>query len=101
MSNSSEPLIDFKEMVSPVPGEGLEHLVRLIGRKMGLSPSWSGRGADGGRDLYFTERLVGPLTQELVKWVVSCKDKAKSNSSVNENDLPATGIKDKVEQHRA
>lgn len=94
-------LIDFKELISPVPGEGLEQLVRHIGRKKGLSPVWSGRGADRGRDLFFTEELHGALSQRKVKWLVSCKDKAKSNESVNERDLPASGIGDKLTQHKA
>ena len=54
-------LIDFKELISAVPGEGLEELTRQLGRRKGLSPTWAGRGADGGHDLYFTEILAGPL----------------------------------------
>lgn len=94
-------IIDFKELVSPVPGEGLEQLVRHIGRKKGLSPVWSGRGADRGRDLFFTEELHGTLSVRKVKWLVSCKDKAKSNESISEKDFPASGIKDKLAQHKA
>lgn len=96
-----EPLIDFKELVSNVPGEGLEGLTRLLGRAKRLSPSWSGRGADGGRDLLFTEILSGPLSNEKITWLISCKDKAKSGESVSERDLPSTGIKDKLAQHKA
>jgi hypothetical protein len=96
-----EPLIDFRELVSIVPGEGLENLTRSLGRARGLSPSWSGRGADGGRDLLFTEILSGTLSTEKITWLVSCKDKAKSGASVGEIDLPHTGIKDKLSQHKA
>jgi len=96
-----QPLVDFKELVSAVPGEGLEELVRQLGRRKGLSPAWSGRGSDSGRDLLFSEILSGPLSNEKVTWLVSCKDKAKSGESVNERDLPSPGIKDKLAQHKA
>ncbi|MCA1568301.1 MAG: restriction endonuclease [Acidobacteria bacterium] len=99
--NREGKLIDFTELLSAVPGEGLEELVRQIGRRKGLSPAWSGRGADGGRDLFFTESLSGPLSRERIRWLVSCKDKAKSNASVTEKDLPETGVRDKVTQHKA
>jgi hypothetical protein len=95
----TQPLIDYKELISSVKGEGLEQLVRHIGLKKGLSPVSSGRGADEGRDLYFTEILSGPISIRRVKWVVSCKDKALSGSSVTEKELPT--IKDKLIQHKA
>lgn len=97
----SQPLIDFAELVSAVLGEGLEQLTRQIGRRKGLSPTWSGRGPDSGRDLLFTEFLSGPLSKEKITWLVSCKDKAKSGQSVTEKDLPSPGIKDKLAQHKA
>jgi hypothetical protein len=75
MTRSSN-LIDFRELVSAVPGEGLEELVRHIGHKKNLLPNFSGRGADGGRDLFFTETLVGEISIQKLKWLVSCKDKA-------------------------
>jgi len=101
MITMDNQIIDFNELISPVPGEGLEQLTRQIGRKMGLSPSWSGRGADGGRDLIFTEILAGLMAKEKITWLVSCKDKAKSGKSVSEKDLPSTGIMDKLIQHKA
>jgi hypothetical protein len=94
-------IIDFTELISAVPGEGLEELTRQIGRRKGLSPSWSGRGPDGGRDIIFTEILSGSLSKEKITWLVSCKDKAKSGDSVREKDLPYPGIKDKLAQHKA
>ncbi len=98
---SDEPLINFAELVSNVPGEGLEGLVRLLARRRQLSPVWSGRGADRGRDLLFTETLSGPLVQEKITWLATCKDKARSGESVGERDLPSPGIRDKLEQHEA
>lgn len=97
----NEPLIDFKELNSNIPGERLEEFTRQIGRRTGLSSIWSGRGPDGGRDLIFTEALAGPLTQKKIRWLVSCKDKAISGDSVYEKDLPQPGIKDKLSQHDA
>lgn len=93
--------IDFTNLISPVPGEGLEQLVRQIGRRKGLSPVWSGRGPDGGRDLLFLEILSGSISNHRIKWLVSCKDRAGSGESVTERDLPASGIRDKLDQHRA
>jgi len=95
----SQPLIDFKELVSTAPGDGLEQLVRQIGHRKKLSTSWSGRGADGGLDLRFTEFLSGSLSKEKITWLVSCKDNAKSGKSVSERDLP--NITDKLIQHKA
>lgn len=95
----SQSVIDFFELISAVPGEGLEALVRQIGRRKGLATEWSGRGADRGADLFFTEFRSGPLSRDRIKWVVSCKDKAQGGASVSERDLP--NIKDKLAQHKA
>ena len=99
--NGSTNLIDFVELVSSVPGEGLEELVRHIGQRMDLSPSFSGRGPDGGRDLFFTESVAGSVSKRKIKWLVSCKDKAMSGQAVTEADLPQPGVRDKVIQHKA
>ncbi len=99
--NNEPALIDFKELVSPVQGEGLEQLTRHLGNARGMIANWSGRGPDQGRDLLFTEDLSGPISRREVKWLVSCKDHAVSGASVTENDLPAGGILEKVRQHDA
>lgn len=44
------------------------------------------RGADGGKDLLITEQLQGTLNKYKFRWLVSCKNYAKSNSSVTEKD---------------
>lgn len=100
MEKSSDT-IDFRELPSSVPGEALEQLVRQIGARKNLSPSSSGRGADRGRDLFFTEILSGALSTQKLKWLVYCKDKAVSNESVSESDLPSPSIIDKLAQHNA
>ncbi len=95
----SGKLIDYTELLTDVPGEGLEEVTRQLGRRKGLTVQWSGRGADSGRDLTFTEIRSGPLSRGMVVWMVSCKDKAKSGDSVTERDLPS--ITDKCRQHGA
>jgi hypothetical protein len=95
----SSNLIEFSELVSSVPGEGLQELARQIGYKKKLSPIWSGRGPDGGKDLLFTEVLLGNLSTQRLRWLVSCKDNAASGTAVSESDLPS--IKDKLAQHHA
>lgn len=97
--SDTTPVIDFTELSSSVQGENLEQLTRLLGRALGLGTEWTGRGADGGLDLLFSEHLSGSLSKQRRRWVVSCKDKARSGSSVLENDLPS--ITDKVKQHQA
>lgn len=97
------PILDFRELSierggSP-PGEDFEGLVRELGRLLALNPEWSGRGADQGRDLIFTERLRGVLGSEEMRWLVSCKDFAKSGRAVAENDVG--GVLDKLAQHNA
>ena len=97
------PILDFKELSAPgkgsPPGEDLEALARELGQRMGLEPAWSGRGTDQGSDLVFTERRVGVLSSSTLKWLVSCKDFAKSGRSVSEHD--AGSVTDKLVQHRA
>jgi Restriction endonuclease len=90
--------LDFSELEGNPPGEAFEALVRLIGERLGLNVQWSGRGADGGRDLYFLETQSGTLGIRAVKWLVNCKDKSESNSAVLEKDLGS--ILDKVQQHQ-
>ena len=97
------PILDFKELsisrAGSPPGEDLEALARELGRRLGLEPEWSGRGADQGRDLFFTERRTGALGSENVRWLVSCKDFARSGRSVSEGDVGS--VSDKLAQHRA
>jgi hypothetical protein len=97
----SNKIIDFTELASPVPGEGLEQMTRLIALRKGMNCVWAGRGADGGKDLIITEIQKGPMSSNKITWLVSCKDKAKSGASVSEGDLPATGVIDKLQQHKA
>ncbi len=90
--------LDFSELSGGPAGEAFEALVRLMGERLGLNVQWSGRGADGGRDLFFLEAQSGRLGTRAIKWLVNCKDKSVSNSSVLEKDIGS--IIDKVQQHK-
>lgn len=97
------PILDFRELSrstsnSPA-GEDLEGLVRELGKLLGLNPDWSGRGADQGRDLFFTEIRKGALGSRKLRWLVSCKDLARSGRSVSETDVGS--VSDKLAQHKA
>lgn len=89
--------LDFGELGNKPAGENLEGLVRLIGERLGLTVSWTGRGADQGRDLIFTETQSGRIGSTPVRWLVSCKDNSKTNQSVSEQDVGS--VLDKVRQH--
>lgn len=92
-------VIDFKELKGYVKGEHFEALIREIAKQLGLTVSWSGRGADEGKDLIFTEICKGAISNSVTKWLVQCKDFSKTGKSVNEDDVGA--ITDKVKQHKA
>jgi hypothetical protein len=90
--------IDYTELAKPYPkGEGLERLAEAIGRRLKLSPTYTGRGPDGGKDLTFTEIQQGPVEARRVKWLVSCKDHADSGAAVKEDEI--AGVRDKLDQH--
>ena len=89
--------LDFSELSSKPAGENLEGLVRLIGERLGLTVSWTGRGADQGRDLIFIETQSGRIGSTPVRWLVNCKDNSKTNQSVSEQDVGS--VVDKVRQH--
>lgn len=89
--------LDFHELSSKPLGETLEGLVRLIGERLGVAVSWTGRGADQGRDLIFVEAQSGRIGSTPVRWLVNCKDNSKSNQAVSEQDIGS--IVDKVRQH--
>jgi hypothetical protein len=90
--------LDFAELDRNPPGESFEALVRLIGERLDLIVQWSGRGADGGRDMIFIEHQRGPLKARSVRWLVNCKDNSESNKAVSEKDVGS--IIDKVKQHQ-
>ncbi|MFD8736565.1 restriction endonuclease [Streptomyces sp. NPDC059618] len=97
-------MLDFRELAPD--GEDLEQLVRELALSLGYRAKWSGRGADGGRDLLLEEpgdMLLGAKTRN---WVISCKHMAHAKGgagrSVNGEDVGSIGgIVDAVAQHDA
>ncbi|WP_315737972.1 restriction endonuclease [Bradyrhizobium sp. SZCCHNR1093] len=89
--------LDFSELSSKPSGEAFEGLIRLIGERLGVTVSWTGRGVDQGRDLIFYETQAGRIGSSPVRWLVNCKDNSKTNKAVTEQDVGS--ISDKVKQH--
>lgn len=90
-------MLDFKEL--PQDGQAFEQLVREILFAMGLHVAWSGKGADGGRDLLCREEMHGQLGRQTVTWLIQCKHNAHSGKSVGIGDLD--NIVDSCLQHGA
>jgi hypothetical protein len=84
--------LDFVELDSAdeAKGYGLQNLVVAIGKRLGLRVEAGGRGADKGRDVFFTthSEVVHGLHIPS-KILVSCKDKTKSGRQLKVTDLDA------------
>ncbi|MEH0522156.1 restriction endonuclease [Streptomyces stelliscabiei] len=97
-------MLDFHELAPN--GEDLEQMVRELALALGYRARWSGRGADGGRDLLLEETgdvLLGAKTRS---WIVSCKHMAHAKDgagrSVSGEDVGSVGgVVDAVAQHDA
>jgi hypothetical protein len=84
-------LLDFKEIPKANGGDGSQDAFELFARDFFDTLGFQieedpDRGADGGRDLIIIEKRTGTLGDSLIKWLVSCKHKAHSGTSVLEND---------------
>jgi hypothetical protein len=77
-------MLNYKEL--PADGTDLERLAREIFIREGYETEWTGKGADGGRDLIIKEKLVGPISEFERIWLVQCKHKAHSGDSANKAD---------------
>jgi len=88
-------MLDFKELSSD--GQDLELLTRELLFRQGLSVHWSGKGADGGRDLICIEYRDSFLLPDSKRWLVQCKHNAISGKSVGISDLD--NIVDSCKQH--
>lgn len=93
-------ILDFKEIPEAHKANGLQDAFELFARDflafMGYEIlSDPDRGADGGKDLLVQETRTGVGGSTQVKWLVSCKHKAHSGSSVKPTD--ETNIRDRVE----
>lgn len=86
-------LLDFKEIsAANVGGSGQDHFelfaqefFSMLGNEVTRGPS---RGADAGCDLILRENRTGVGGTSTVKWLVSCKHKAHSATSVGKSEEP-------------
>lgn len=85
-------------------GEQFEDLCEDLFKEMGYTdppPERSGRGPDAGRDFIITEHRKSDLldSSRHFRWLVECKNFAKSNKSVQPGDVDC--ITDKIIRHGA
>lgn len=88
-------MLDFKELAED--GNDFEILVRELLYNRGLEVYWSGKGADGGKDLLCIETHDSNFKNTSQRWLVQCKHKAHSEKSVGKNDLDS--IVDSCSEH--
>lgn len=96
------PALDFTEIAIPTAGHKRDtfelfarDFLQFIGFNIVRGPD---RGADGGKDLIVDERRTGVGGETKVRWLVSCKHKAHSGTSVSPNDEP--DIQDRLNTHQ-
>lgn len=97
-------IVNFNEIPKANGDDGQQDTFELFARdfllKMNfiiLSPP--NRGADGGKDLLVEEVRPGKFNSSKIKWLVSCKHKSHSGSSVSPDDEQS--ITDRLEQFKA
>jgi hypothetical protein len=88
-------MLDFSELSAD--GQGLELLVRELLLRRGFAVHWSGKGADGGRDLVCVERRGSYFVSDEKRWLIQCKHNAVSGKAVSAQDLD--NIVDSCTQH--
>ena len=95
------PALDFREIATPTSGPGrdsFELFARDVLDHVGyVILEGPDRGADGGRDLIVEELRAGVGGKSYVRWLVSCKHKAHSGSSVSLGD--ESDIQDRLNAH--
>jgi len=99
------PIIDYQEIPAANICDGKQDTFELFaseffkeihGFRMISEPN---RGPDGGKDILFEETVEGTLSKQTIKWLVSCKHKAHSGTTVLESD--ENNITDRLLQHGA
>lgn len=98
------PILDFKEIPQANLANGEQDTFELFARDflemIGLKTiSGLDRGQDGGRDIIVIEQRKGVVGISEIRWLVSCKHKAHSGTSVRDND--ETDISDRIRAHKA
>ncbi len=96
------PVLDFREIASPT-SPGHQDAFELFAREFLVHRGFEivdgpDRGADAGRDLIAVERRRGVAGETSVRWLVSCKHKAHSGTSVGVGD--EQNVRDRVEVHK-
>jgi len=96
------PQLDFKEIPQANIASGQQDTFELFAREFlelfGFkSLSGPDRGADLGKDLVVQETRIGVAGETTVRWLVSCKHKAHSGTSVGLGD--ESDILDRVKVH--
>lgn len=84
-----DEVLNFTELERD--GIKFEQLIREMFVRSGYEVHWTGVGPDRGRDLVVTENASGGLSNFSRKWLISCKHKAHSNTSVGINDVSDIG----------
>lgn len=100
-STEHMPALDFTEIPQSTSGPGRDsfellarEVLAFLGFRVLEGPD---RGADGGRDLIVEEKRTGIAGETVVRWLVSCKHKAHSGSSVTPGD--EVDIQDRLNAH--
>jgi hypothetical protein len=95
------PALNFKEIPDAGSGSGRDQFelfarefLEFMGFKVIVGPD---RGPDAGRDMVVEETRTGVGGETHVKWLVSCKHKAHSSTSVTPDD--ERDIHDRVKTH--
>jgi hypothetical protein len=100
-SSSIVPALNFTEIAPATAGpdrDSFELFARDVLEFVGFGIlEGPDRGADGGRDLIVEELRTGVGGETRVRWLVSCKHKAHSGSSVTPADEP--DIQDRLNTH--
>ena len=78
-------MLDFKELKKD--GNDFELLVRELLNNRGLEVYWSGKGADGGKDLLCIETHNSNFKNTSQRWLIQCKHNAHSGGAVGIGDL--------------
>ncbi|HAK42167.1 MAG TPA: hypothetical protein DCM59_04935 [Clostridium sp.] len=90
-------MIDFREL--PVNGDDFELLIRELLHNKGLEVYWSGKGADGGKDLLCIEKHESCFKSSTQRWLIQCKHNAHAGRAVNKTDLDS--IVDSCAEHNS
>lgn len=97
--------IDYKEIPPANSSNGQQDTFELFARDFIQTVlkfkilSQPNRGADGGKDILAEESRYGTVSEDRIKWLVSCKHFTESGRSVSEAD--EQNITDRLEQHSA